>query len=218
MWFLQDLVQNNTAAQYTELHTVQIHNGVRRLQKLTVNTHRHCRCARVLFIVLVLLFQVSVQRLHKCCYSKIQTPVPHTHHIYSSNGLHQYRFFHTSYGKIQSLTFWLQRYACTDSPPTAGKTLNVQDIIHKFWSCSSISGQYFPSLHVSLFFSNLHSVLRSVSQSSCSRTNFTVQTVRYWGGNYGGDCKRMVSFAEVYQTFIHQQGAAFSSVRKCNLC
>ncbi|MCI4383391.1 hypothetical protein PGIGA_G00025900 [Pangasianodon gigas] len=41
---------------------------------------------------------VSVQRLHKCCYSKLHTlSVPHTPHIYSSSALHQHRFFHTSY-------------------------------------------------------------------------------------------------------------------------
>ncbi|KAB5559066.1 hypothetical protein PHYPO_G00024590 [Pangasianodon hypophthalmus] len=41
---------------------------------------------------------VSVQHLHKCCYSKLHTPsVPHTPHIYSSSALHQHRFFHTSY-------------------------------------------------------------------------------------------------------------------------
>ncbi|KAG7327457.1 hypothetical protein KOW79_009063 [Hemibagrus wyckioides] len=41
---------------------------------------------------------VTVQHLHKCCYSKLQTlSVPHTHHVYSSNTLHQHRFFRTGY-------------------------------------------------------------------------------------------------------------------------
>ncbi|KAF7703105.1 lipoamide acyltransferase component of branched-chain alpha-keto acid dehydrogenase complex, mitochondrial [Silurus meridionalis] len=40
---------------------------------------------------------VSVQHLHKCCYSRLQAlSVPHTHHVYSSNTLHQHRFFRTS--------------------------------------------------------------------------------------------------------------------------
>ncbi|XP_053489978.1 lipoamide acyltransferase component of branched-chain alpha-keto acid dehydrogenase complex, mitochondrial isoform X2 [Ictalurus furcatus] len=44
------------------------------------------------------LITVSVQHLHKCCYSKLQTSyVPHTHNVYSSSALHQHRFFRTSY-------------------------------------------------------------------------------------------------------------------------
>ncbi|GAA6083470.1 lipoamide acyltransferase component of branched-chain alpha-keto acid dehydrogenase complex, mitochondrial isoform X1, partial [Tachysurus ichikawai] len=42
---------------------------------------------------------VSVQQLHKCCYSKLQTlSVPHTHHVYSRNALFQHRrLFRTGY-------------------------------------------------------------------------------------------------------------------------
>ncbi|XP_060796483.1 lipoamide acyltransferase component of branched-chain alpha-keto acid dehydrogenase complex, mitochondrial [Neoarius graeffei] len=47
------------------------------------------------FVVLRRL--VSVQRLHKWCYSKIRTPASHTPHISSSNAFCQHRFFRASY-------------------------------------------------------------------------------------------------------------------------